>query len=98
MSTHILQPPLPEGQPADVVVGTSKWLRSHPILKSGRAELVWFDMKQAGEAKNRGTGNDEGDSLLQKAGSENWWPGMRRWQIGFYCPDATLELGEPKIL
>ena len=98
MSTHILQPPLPEGKPADLVIGTDKWLRSHPVLRAGRAKLVWFDMKQPKEAKDRGAGNDEGDRLLQKAGNENWWPRMRRWHLGLYCPDATLELGEPEIL
>jgi len=100
MSTHILQPPLPEGKPADLVVGTDNWSRSHPVLKSGKAKLVWFDMKQPEEdpKKVTGTGSGAGDALLAKKGHENWWPGMRRWHIGLYCPDATLELGEPEVL
>ena len=99
MSTHILQPPLPEGKPAEVVVGTDTWLRSNPVLKSSKAKLVWFDMKQPeGALKDAGVGRDEGDALLNKKGNENWWPGMRRWNLGLYCPDATLDLGEPEVL
>ena len=99
MSTHILQPPLPKGEPADVVVGTNQWLRSHPVLSSSKAKMVWFDMKQPMDTKvSSSTGNDEGDALLAREGHENWWPGMRRWHIGLHCPDATLELGEPERL
>lgn len=49
-------------------------------------------------AKDTGSGEGEGDALLAKKGNENWWPGLRRWHLGMYCPDATLELGEPQIV
>ena len=99
MSSHLLQPPLPEGDPADVVIRTENLLRSHPILKSRHAKLVWFDTKQPENAlRDTGIGDAEGDALLVRKGNENWWPGMRRWQLGIYCPDATLTLGEPEIL
>ena len=103
ISTDILQPPLPEGDPADIVVGTNDWKRSNPILKSKRAKIVWIDMKQPDEdQKNRqaAVGQDEGAALLTKKGKdlENWWPGMRRWHLGMVCENATLELGEPEIL
>ncbi|KAL6720556.1 hypothetical protein ACLMJK_002480 [Lecanora helva] len=98
-STHILQPPLPSGIPADVVVRSDKWLRSHPILKSGKAKLVWFDMKQVAQGKKgAGSGNNEEEHLLNKDENVNWWPGMRRWHLGIHCSDAILELGEPDIL
>ena len=97
MSTHILQPPLPEGKPADAVVGTSGWLRSHPVLSSNKARLVWFDMRQPEDTKTfGGMGEDEGDALLARDNHANWWPELRRWHIGICCLDATLELGEPR--
>ena len=56
-------------------------------------------MKQPqGEMKDAGVGSEEADSLLIRGENENWWPGMRRWNIGLYCPDATLDLGEPEVL
>lgn len=99
MSTKILQPPLPEGKPANVVVGTDKWMRSNPTIKSSKAKMVWIDIKQPDDvSKHTGSGTGEGDSLLAKKGNENWWPGLRRWHLGMYCPDAVLELDEPEIL
>ena len=98
MSTHILQPPLPEGEPADIVVKTDQWMRSEPLLKCGKAKMVWFDMKQPEvQIEGSGTGSGEDDALLKK-GNANWWPGMRRWQCGLYCPNATLALSEPTII
>lgn len=98
MSTHILQPPLPAGKPADVVVGTDTWKRSDPLIKCRRAKMIWIDMKQpSGGAKGAGSGDGEGDVLLANKG-EHWWPGMKRWHLGMYCPDATLQLGDPEIL
>lgn len=99
MSTYILQPPLPEGKPPDVVPGTDKWLRSHPLLKCSKAKMVWFDMKQPEDAgRDTGIGETEGDTLLAQKRNENWWPRMRRWHLALYCPNASLELGEPEIL
>lgn len=103
ISTRILQPPLPEGDPADVVVGTKDWKRSNPILKSKRAKMVWIDMKQSnkdGEYGEAAGGMEEEDALLKNNGKghDNWWPGMRRWHLGMICEDATIELGEPEVL
>ena len=103
ISTNILQPPLPDGDPADVVVGTKDWKRSQPILKSKRAKMVWIDMKQAARNQQRGevaVNQEEEPALLQNKGQgyENWWPGMRRWHLGMICEDGTLELGEPETV
>lgn len=103
ISSLILQPPLPEGDPADVVVGSTDWKRSNPILKSKHAKMVWIDMKQHdGDEHNSeaAVGHEEGAKLLKTKGKgyENWWPGMRRWQLGVICEDATLDLGEPEII
>ena len=97
ISKHILQPPLPAGDPADLVVKTEGWRRSDPSIRCRKAKLVWMDMKQPdGARKTPSEGEGEGVALLAKEENENWWPGMRRWHIGLYLPDATLELGEPE--
>ena len=103
ISTCILQPPLPEGDPADVVVGTNDWKRSNPILKSKRAKMMWIDMKQPDGDRQHGEAEltqEEGAAMLENKGKgyENWWPGMRRWQLGMMCEDATLDLGEPEVI
>ena len=103
MSTRILQPPLPEGDPAAVVVGTNDWKRSSPIMKSKRAKMVWIDMKQPDGDRQNGeaaVGQDQdATSLANKAkGYQNWWPGMKRWHLGMICEDTTLELGDPEII
>ena len=101
ISTYMLQPPLPQGEPSDIEVKTEKWLRSKPVLKSGRARLVWLDMKQGKGGNDAGAGTREDDNLLGKEqvqGEENWWPELRRWNLGLFCPDASLDLGEPEIL
>ena len=64
--------------------------------------MVWIDMKQADQNQKNGDAaigqEDEVAQAKKKAkGYENWWPGMRRWQLGVMCEDATLELGEPEV-
>ena len=103
MSTCILQPPLPEGDPADVVVGTNDWKRSSPILKSKRAKMAWIDMKQPDRDPQNGKAaasqDESATSLADKGkGYENWWPGMGRWHLGMTWEDTTLELGDPEII
>ena len=63
--------------------------------------MVWIDMKQPDEEIKNPTGSQQQlDTPLRKKdkGYDNWWPGMRRWHLGIYCEDATLEFGEPEIL
>ena len=103
ISTYILQPPLPEGNPSEVVVGSEDWKRSLPTIKTKRAKLVWIDMKQTVKGKKgdrTAVGQGETDALLknQEDLNENWWPGMRRWHLGMVCEGATLQIGEPEVL
>lgn len=101
ISTNLLQPPLPEGDPADVVLGTKDWKRVNPLLTSKRAKMVWIDMKQRDEKTHGQTiSHEQSDELMNTKGRgyDNWWPGMRRWHLGIYCEDAILEFGEPEIL
>ncbi len=87
-----MQPPLQAGEPADIVVGTEGWRRSHPILKTSRAKLVWFDMKQPDGGKSAGSGAAERDALLGKERNDNWWPGMGRWHLGLCCPEGERSI------
>ena len=65
-------------------------------MQEGQASVI--DMKQPSEGqKTDGHGESEGDALLAKTGNENWWPGLRRWNLGLYVPDGKLELGEPEV-
>ena len=103
ISTYILQPPLPVGDPSEVVVGSEDWKRSLPTLKTKRAKMVWIDMKQTVKGQKgdkAAVGRVETDALLTKQEdlNENWWPGMRRWHLGMICEGATLHIGEPEVL
>ena len=84
LSSDMVQPPLPEGEPKDVLCGTDAWYKSTAGIYSPKAKLVWIDLKQPGK--------DEGSDR------ENWWPGIRRWHVGIWLQDAQLDLDEPEIL
>lgn len=73
---------------------------SNPVLYGRNTRLVWIDMKQpTSGSEAEGDGDEEGDSLLGKSQkNENWWPGMKRWQVGLWFDNAALDLGEPEIL
>lgn len=57
-------------------------------------------MKQPpSESELQGDGDEEKDALLEKnQKNENWWPEMKRWQIGVWLDNAALELDEPQLL
>lgn len=98
LSTRILQPPLPVGK-EEYEVGTENWMLGRPILRTRRAKAVWFDMRQAGGIKKEGEVLPEaGEAREKEQVEENWWPGMRRWNLGLTCENATLDLGEPEVL
>ena len=97
--TSLAQPPLPKGDTPELC-GTDQWKRSNPVLYGRNTRLVWIDMKQPpSESDLQGDGDEEGDALLARnQKNENWWPGMKRWQIGLWFDNAALEIGEPEIL
>lgn len=97
MDTSIIQPPLPQGK-APELCGTEDWKKSRPVLGSRKARLVWIDMKQpSSKLEAPSEGHEEEDTLLQREPKdENWWPGLRRWHIGLWFENATLDLGEPE--
>ncbi len=95
LDISLVQPPLPQGDSPELC-GTDDWKKSKPSFSSWKTRLVWFDMKQPrGKVETASEGDEEGDALLQgKRRDENWWPGMRRWQIGLWLEDGKLALGE----
>ncbi|KAL8933792.1 MAG: hypothetical protein Q9211_005578 [Gyalolechia sp. 1 TL-2023] len=84
LPTAMVQPPLPEGEPKEVLCGTDAWYKNTGSIYSPKAKLVWMDLKQPGK--------DANDPR------ENWWPGIRRWHVGVWLQDAQLDLGEPEVL
>ncbi|KAL8933691.1 MAG: hypothetical protein Q9216_006251 [Gyalolechia sp. 2 TL-2023] len=81
---EMVQPPLPEGEPKEVLCGTDAWYKLAGDIYSPKAKLVWMDLKQPGkEADNE---------------RENWWPGIKRWHLGVWLQDAELDFGEPEAI
>lgn len=97
LDTNIIQPPLPQGDSPELC-GTEDWKKLQPVMSSRKTRLVWIDMKQPpSKSETASEGNEEGDALLQRnPKDENWWPGLRRWNIGLWFEDATLDIGEPE--
>ena len=113
LPVDLLQPPLPTGEPADLLLGTQDWKQSNPSIWSRRAKIVWVDTWQGEEGgerereRNTGDGKSaraakETDALLRKIDEEEMeskgWPWTRRWHLAVWCQEATLELGEPEVL
>ena len=99
MDTHIVQPPLPKGNSPELC-GTDDWKKSHPVASSRKARWVWIDMQQPSSSSSAPV-NDQADRLSvpeRRLTDENWWPGFKRWHIGLWLDDATLNLGEVEIL
>ncbi|KAI4197885.1 MAG: hypothetical protein LQ350_005644 [Teloschistes chrysophthalmus] len=80
----IVQPPLPEGEPKNIICGTDKWFKCQGSIYGPKTKLVWMDMKQPGKKSGEAR--------------ENWWPGIRRWQLAIWLQDAQLDLGDPEVL
>ncbi|KAL8696756.1 MAG: hypothetical protein Q9201_007490 [Fulgogasparrea decipioides] len=80
----IVQPPLPESDPKEVICGTDAWLKTEYSIYSKKAKLIWMDLKQpekeAGEVR------------------ANWWPGIQRWHVGIWLQNAQIDLGDPEVL
>ncbi|KAL8865622.1 MAG: hypothetical protein Q9174_006789, partial [Haloplaca sp. 1 TL-2023] len=80
----MVQPPLPKGEPEEVECGTDVWYKARASIYSPKAKLVWMDLKQPGKQ----TGEAR----------ENWWPGIKRWNLGIWLQDVQMELGHPEVL
>ncbi|KAI4096583.1 MAG: hypothetical protein LQ339_006950 [Xanthoria mediterranea] len=80
----MVQPPLPEGDPKEVLCGTNAWYKVAASIYSPKVKLVWIDLKQQGSEV--------------KGENENWWPGIRRWHVGLWLQNTRLDLGDPEVL
>ncbi|KAK6842037.1 hypothetical protein PG987_002897 [Apiospora arundinis] len=84
IDASLVQPPLPTGNGSQKELpGTERWSKVVPGQKSRKACLAWVDMSQKGEKE------------VPRAGFENFWPGMGRWQLGLKMEDADIEFGDP---
>ncbi|MCJ1251919.1 hypothetical protein MMC30_009157 [Trapelia coarctata] len=96
---NLVQPPLPEGKGKEgELPGTTKWCKLLPLEYTKKASLGWFDLRQmdpSGDSKASNTDDLDEDTLPEGAYStfENWWPGLRRWNIGLKMEDATVDFG-----
>lgn len=81
VKTAVVQPPVPQGEPKEVV-GTERWGKCPMSEYSRKTHIGWFDLKQRDDAGNL-TGS-----------FENFWPGMKRWQLGVRMDDADLDIPE----
>ncbi|KAK3393336.1 hypothetical protein B0H63DRAFT_457988 [Podospora didyma] len=85
----VAHPPLPEGKGTRYgeLPGTMEWSFLPEIVQySSRTSLVWIDVSQ----KDEETGAEPED------GFENFWPGMRRWNLALELKDggADIPVGE----
>ncbi|KAL8787419.1 MAG: hypothetical protein Q9213_002196 [Squamulea squamosa] len=80
----LVQPPLPEGEPKEVLCGTDAWYKVTTSIYSPKAKLVWLDLRQPGKEAD-----DE---------NRHWWPGIKRWHVGLWLRDTRMDLGDPELL
>ena len=80
----MVQPPLPQGDPKEVLCGTDAWYKVTANIYSPKAKLIWFDLEQQGnelEGKNK-----------------NFWPGIKRWHVGLWLQNTRMDIGDPEVL
>ena len=80
----LVQPPLPEGDPKELLYGTDAWYKVTASIYSPKAKIVWMDLKQHGK---------DGQS-----DNKNWWPGIKRWHVGLWLQNTQMYLGDPEVL
>ncbi|KAL8689760.1 MAG: hypothetical protein Q9224_004571 [Gallowayella concinna] len=80
----LVQPPLPEGDPREVICGTNTWYKVTTSIYSPKTKLVWMDLKQPGKEANEER--------------NNWWPGIKRWHLGLWLQSTQMDLGYPEIV
>ncbi|KAK8049643.1 hypothetical protein PG994_011373 [Apiospora phragmitis] len=84
IDASLVQPPLPSGDGSQKELpGTEHWSKVFPGQKTRKACIAWVDMSQKGAKE------------VPRAGYENFWPGLGRWQLGLKMEDADIEFGEP---
>ncbi|KAI0187055.1 hypothetical protein EV127DRAFT_513931 [Xylaria flabelliformis] len=95
ISTALVQPPLPDGRHAnsragEELIGTSRWCRILPGLSTRRATLGWIDMSQ----HDHNAASEDRDVGCKDAEYENFWPGLRRWNVAVKMENADIVFGK----
>lgn len=81
VDTALVQPPVPQGNPGEVV-GTEQWCKCEMTQAASRTHVGWMDLSQR-----------DSDGKLTGL-FENFWPGMGRWQLGVRMNNADLNIPE----
>lgn len=86
LNTTLVMPPLPRGQGSrGELPGTDAWCSLVPNQYSRRTRLGWFDIAQPEAA----------DDDAAPEHYPNFWPGLRRWQLGLKMENADLRFDLP---
>lgn len=96
----LVQPPLPDGrqdnpQAGEELIGTDRWCKILPVLSTRKATLGWIDMSQHNSTTgdNKDVNSSNGSSVTD-AKYENFWPGLRRWNLAIKMENADINFGE----
>ncbi|KAI0007810.1 hypothetical protein F4779DRAFT_590284 [Xylariaceae sp. FL0662B] len=101
IDTFLVQPPLPDGRQGDSrsgeeLIGTSRWCIIQPAMTTRKATLGWVDMSQ--HDRSIADDDDQGGNRNSSGGGDtkydNFWPGMRRWNVAIRMENADIGFGE----
>ncbi|KID70324.1 uncharacterized protein G6M90_00g085520 [Metarhizium brunneum] len=91
LDTTLVMPPLPRGRGSrGELPGTDAWCSLAPNQYSRRTRLGWFDIAQPEAAA---AADDDADTAPEH--HPNFWPGLRRWQLGLKMENADLRFDLP---
>lgn len=100
IDASLVQPPLPDGRKesshsGEELIGTSRWCKILPVVVTRKALLGWMDMAQYGDNAADDDGEGSGNSgHVSDVRYENFWPGLRRWNMAIKMENADIEFGE----
>ncbi|XXH02503.1 hypothetical protein Hte_008879 [Hypoxylon texense] len=100
IDSSLVQPPLPDGRQGDSrageeLVGTSRWCKIQPGMSTRKATLGWIDMSQHDRSEANDDGGGNGNSGRGSDSKyDNFWPGMRRWNVAIKMENADIDFGE----
>ncbi|KAK5630610.1 hypothetical protein RRF57_006325 [Xylaria bambusicola] len=98
IDASLVQPPLPDGSQnsswgREELPGTSRWCKVLPGLSTKRATLGWMDMSQDDATHDGGGGGVKSGSGYDTE-YDNFWPGLRRWNVAIKMQNTDINFGE----